>query len=441
MGTVSSIAKELPPEGAPMAEEIAKAHTRRSPSGFAQIMACPGSLTFAAQFPDSSSAEAGLGTGAHYVLLEVSLPKAVRPSELLGQTFTHERGEVTVDHEMASALDDCYDYIESIVGDKYYEVRVDISEFLEEFGLTVEGEADQISGTADCVIVVHEADGGYTLHALDLKYGKGVQVYAHNNAQLKGYALGVVNELECLYAPFKKVVLHILQPRLNHYDEETLDRQDLLDWAETVLVPGLNAANDPDAPRVPGETQCQFCRGKAHCPELADHNMKVMGALWDEIEADNPPTPIEPSLLDTDDIAKLLPHLDLITGWVKAIEARAMAEVMGGNEIEGYKLVEGGSRRSWKDEAEAEAKLKAMRGVKLDDFMPRKLCTAPQAEKILGKKKFNEKCADLVHKPKGRPQLAKANDRRPLWVPDDSLFDDESEEFPSTAEHDTGDSA
>ena len=39
-------------------------------------------------------------------------------------------------------------------------------------------------GTADCAVVV-----GDTLHIFDLKYGKGVQVYADENPQLMMYAL------------------------------------------------------------------------------------------------------------------------------------------------------------------------------------------------------------------------------------------------------------
>ena len=54
-----------------------------------------------------------------------------------------------------------------------------------------------------------------TLHIIDLKYGLGVKVDATENSQLKIYALGAIQELDCLY-DFEKIILTIYQPRIGN---------------------------------------------------------------------------------------------------------------------------------------------------------------------------------------------------------------------------------
>ena len=76
----------------------------------------------------------------------------------------------------------------------------------EDPGNQVEG-----SGIADCILV-----GGDTIHVIDLKYGKGVQVDADHNPQLMLYALGAYDACRILY-PVTKVKVTIVQPRLDKY--------------------------------------------------------------------------------------------------------------------------------------------------------------------------------------------------------------------------------
>ena len=68
-------------------------------------------------------------------------------------------------------------------------------------------------GTSDCGILQYDER---VLHIFDHKYGKGVLVNAFKNSQLQIYGLGFFNELMFLGA-FDKIVIHICQPRLNHF--------------------------------------------------------------------------------------------------------------------------------------------------------------------------------------------------------------------------------
>ena len=49
--------------------------------------------------------------------------------------------------------------------------------------------------------------------------------------------------------------------------------------------------------------------------------------------------------------------------------------------------------------------------------MPRSLLSVAQAEKLIGKKKFNDEFNGLVTKPLGKPTLAPAEDKRPAIDP------------------------
>ncbi len=100
------------------------------------------------------------------------------------------------------------------------EQRVDVSEY-------VEG----CSGTADMVIVTDSY-----IHIIDLKLGRGVQVFSDHNEQLMIYGLGVLSKAELLYDP-KVVRLTIFQPRLCHCSTWEITPAELKKWGEEVLRP------------------------------------------------------------------------------------------------------------------------------------------------------------------------------------------------------------
>jgi hypothetical protein len=76
-------------------------------------------------------------------------------------------------------------------------------------------------GTNDAIII---ADG--TMEVIDLKYGKGVPVFATDNPQLKLYGLGALWANELSY-DIHTVRLSIVQPRLDSISTGGIDVQDL----------------------------------------------------------------------------------------------------------------------------------------------------------------------------------------------------------------------
>ena len=88
-------------------------------------------------------------------------------------------------------------------------------------------------GTGDFLLV---ADG--ELHIVDLKYGKGVAVYADHNPQMMLYALGALNLFDCLY-DIKNITMTFHQPRLESVSSWSITVGELTKWAAEELK--LNA--------------------------------------------------------------------------------------------------------------------------------------------------------------------------------------------------------
>ena len=87
---------------------------------------------------------------------------------------------------------------------------------------------------------------------------------------------------------------------------------------------------------------------------------------------------------------------------------------MDGVEIPGYKVVEGRSTRTWTNQDEALETLQnsGIERAAIYDSVPKSLA---QLEKMLGTTKFSELVGQYVFKPQGKPALASADDKRPVF--------------------------
>jgi hypothetical protein len=115
-------------------------------------------------------------------------------------------------------------------------------------------------GTCDSAVVVpHEK----TLHVFDLKYGKGVLVEAEENSQGMLYAIGLYNKIHKEY-PCTRFVIHICQPRRNHWDKYEISFDGLKAFSLFVKEQAKIALSTT-AVKVAGEKQCQWCLAKKDC--------------------------------------------------------------------------------------------------------------------------------------------------------------------------------
>lgn len=254
-------------------------------------------------------------------------------------------------------------------------------------------------GTSDVVIVSDS-----TLHVIDLKYGKGVPVYAPHNSQLLIYAAGALHEYEAYYA-FDKVKMHIFQPRLDHISTYEISTVDLCDYMENVVKPAAKKAWDGQGEQEAGKW-CQFCKAKANCRERAKMNIAIaeQNKLYDAM------------LLTDDEVASLLPRLSEMKKWCADIEEFALNQALSGVHYNGYKVVEGRSSRKIVD-ADSVQKLLLDEGFKENEFLkPKELLSITNLEKLVGKKKFTELASPYINKPEGKPTLVEESDKRPSIV-------------------------
>ena len=369
-----------------------RAHAKLSASGSKRWLTCTPSAQLETQFPDSTSAFAEEGTWAHEyseLLLTDFLFKmdiklfTRRLDTVMSETFAtaenYEAVESYVSFVQGRIKQARANDAASVV---MLEQRVDFSEW-------VPGGF----GTGDVVIV---SNG--TLEVIDLKFGKGVQVDAENNSQLRLYALGAWNEYEMLF-DIENVRMTIVQPRLNHISTDEMKLTDLVEWADDYVAPRAQMAANGEGSFVPG-AHCRFCKARFTCRARAK----------EAIEADFK----EPDLLSDDEIAELLKKVDEIEKWAKDIQEYARSKAEQGTKFTGWKLVEGRSVRKFSD-AEAVAHRLFAEGYGESDLYERELKGITALEKSLGKKRFNELVADLIVKPAGKPSLVPEDDKRPEY--------------------------
>lgn len=371
-------------------------HARLSPSSAYRWLRCPGSVKAEEGLSDKGSFNSLEGSAAHE-LAELVLSQGGNCFDWEGKQLI-EYNEFTVDREMASNVQEYVDYVRSLGGDQHYELEVDYGEW-------VEGGF----GTSDAIVYKDD-----TLYVIDLKYGKGLQVFAEGNEQAQLYALGALDEWQFLTV--EKVVIAIVQPRLDHIDEWETTPQELYKFGEYASQ-RAEACMDEKSERVPGEKQCQWCKAKATCPALKKHTEQVMLASFDNLDD----TPSVNKLSDAQ-LRQALDGKKLVISWLNAVEQLITERLQSGESFDGYKLVAGRSLRQWGDESVAAKALEAEVG---EEAYTKKLLSPAQAEKLLGKKR-KDLLEPLIIKPEGKPTLAPESDKRPAVNASIDDFDDNS---------------
>lgn len=155
-----------------------------------------------------------------------------------------------------------------------FETRLDLGKYVPES-----------FGTGD--VIVYAAG---VLEIIDLKFGKGVEVSAIDNPQLRLYGLGAY-ELLSILEDVHTVKMTIVQPRLDNFSTEEMNAEKLVAWGTDYVKPRAELAYKGEGEFKAGE-HCMFCKIKHSCRARA------------EFMQDVPDTPAH--LLSDDEIAELL---------------------------------------------------------------------------------------------------------------------------------------
>lgn len=382
------------------------AHALLSPSAAKQWMSCPPSIRFTQGFPDETSDYAEEGTAAHELaeiklniffhgnnrVLETRLKKIKRSKWYSAEMEEYVRDYVQFCVERYNqAVSEATSKVEVLI-----EEKIDVSMFIPEgfgtgdFGLVYFSDGEVAGATGTCQTIV----------LIDLKYGKGVPVHADNNPQLKIYSAGLMAKYgkPCLG---RKIELNIFQPRIDNSSTWVTTGAELHRWCEEELKPKAKAAFDGDGQFKAGD-HCQFCKGKAVCKARAEFATQL--AKWDFLQLNR---------LDNSELAEALKTADIAAAWIKDLKEYTLSRALQGETFEGFKLVEGVSRRSISDDQKAIEILKYDCALDETDFLTEpKLRGIGDLEKLVGKHTLSELFKDIIVKPKGAPTLAPESDKR-----------------------------
>jgi len=411
-------------------------HSSLSPSARHRWSRCPGSVREEARYPSDASTSPAAIDGTHsHTLLEHCITDLKMAGEYVGQTLEDREGTFVVDAERAKRVQVALDYITANPGDAVLaETRVDPQYLV--------GRAD-MRGTADVTIWAKTY-----IEIIDYKDGIA-PVTDSGREQLEQYALGVLSSLGGSYGGRDEVRMTIIQPKLamfggNPITTWTMPLMDVVRLGAK-LRKEASATDDPNAPLIPGELQCKYCKHKGACAALANDQLERAGIAFDDLQVAKQAANTEPTELSDDKIREIVESAPLLRSMLEAVEQEALRRMKDGKTIEGLKVVRGRGSRSWAlPEDQMAIKLQHM-GLPKSAIWETKLISPAKAEKVtwtkkvggveearrLSERQLKTLQGEYVAKSDGKLTVAPASDPRepvvfnvsPMFAPVDTPVD------------------
>ena len=347
-------------------------HSLLGASSAYRWLACPGSFHLSQQHPHRpSSIYAATGTLAHELIEEaVADNKTEIGTGELGRTWSQDGHLITIDQDMLTGVNVMLDYLSGVTA---------LSDWSEvEFRVSLDGYFTAppvpMFGTVDAGVLSFFTE---TLEIVDYKNGAGVTVNPTGNPQLLYYAAGVLRYLPRHQRDrVQHLKLTIVQPHVQNavpIRSWEISVVDLLMWVDEVLVPGVHACTQPDAPLNPG-SWCRFCPVSHACPRLQQDAVEMAQREFDDM-LDHPGT--ETYLADVLDIAE---RAQL---WIDRVREHAVEQLKSQVRIPGWGLVPTRPTRKWTDADTVIGPALVMLGVTHDQIWETKLRSPAQVEKQL----------------------------------------------------------
>jgi hypothetical protein len=416
-------------------------HARISPSSRHRWALCPGSVREEAKYPEQPSGPAAIdGTHSHTLLEYCIRDKLLDPLTTVGMTMGDHEGNFTVAQDRAERVKVAIDYIRQRVEHlqaEGSEVAVYAEEKVNPVSLV---GRDDMGGTIDCRIVTLNL-----IEIIDYKDGMN-SVPVEGNLQLEQYAYGALAEYPPGTQMPSRVQMTIIQPKimlkgLPAISSHMVRSIDLFKQLDTLKAEAA-ATDSPDAPLVPGDSQCKYCRAKGSCSALASHVMEKAGVMFPVVQTELPAVldlaeqsaGKDPTVMDVGQLQLILEAAPLLRQLLESVEEEALRRMKMGTQIPGFKVVNGRGSRSWNlDEDQMEKKLIQL-GIPKGEVYTRKLVSPAQVEKLrwakrdgtkvqLSPKQIERMDKEYVAHMTGKPTVVPESDsRKAITLTADNLF-------------------
>ena len=361
-------------------------HARISPSKLSRVLACPGSVALAEQFPEQQESKyAAEGTYLHEVMKEAIA--AVFEMKALESWKGYAQYNVSQEHQILIE-----DVLQKLAenglgrGAIFQDIRVFMN--------------DDVNGTLDLAYTTNDC-----LHIVDFKFGSGIRVEAEDNPQLLAYLDGFLKTFSA--HSYYQWWIWIYQPRLNNYQGVRVFKEDL-DYFQARVEKTVALVNSSCAPFRPGEKQCLWCPAKGSCiARMQDIRNKTIMILSEFADAN-----LDGTTWSNDQLAGLLDLEKEITTAFKDIRKFLHGQLAAGKEVPGYRLAPGRSTREWKEDTDIDHIVNLFPDLDTDDILEIKLRSPAQVEKLLPRAD-RAALVDLYTKSEGTPILVASDSAKP----------------------------
>jgi len=413
----------------------AESHALLSASSSAKWLSCPGALALESKLPkQTGSSYSREGTAAHS-LLEKSLRDGTEPGEYLDDIIKVEDDgkvyEEPVTQDMVNAVEVAVEYVERLQArNAFYEERLDYSHI-----------APNGFGTGDVILEVYEkiADKKKvnTLYVIDYKHGAGIKVDAFENTQGMLYGLGALETLDMLFErEIERVIIVILQPRIDNISEYEISVADLLAWGQEVkpkaqLAYDLYEQAQKDEASLfnpsnfkPSEKACQWCQGKRlkRCKACANMGYRSAMEGFTDLTGEEPLPVVKTDdlrdsmLLDNADLANIYRSMKTFLSFAKDLDEEIRSRISKGENIPGLALKQTEKPRAWREDEETTIKAMRTAGLQKKHYEKISLISPTEAEKILKeirpkeyKRRYKKLELAAIHRPLGKEKIVEDN--------------------------------
>jgi len=287
--------------------------------------------------------------------------------------------EVTCDH--VDAVRPAYDYVMERVGGNPLHLKIEHRVKL----TTASGR--QLTAVADVIIETESS-----VEVIDYKGGYKVVPVDGNEQLLTGLAAYVAEDET---RKGKEMRITIIQPKATFsggscVSSAPVSGDDLQLFVERVSD-GLLAVEDPNAPLIPGETQCAFCNAKP-CQAMESKALAECGLLFDGVMAAPDQIALEEvGSYPIGQLVKTFHALPLLRMFISSVEEELLRRGESGEELPGLKIVRGNGSRKWGISEDSLLKVLAGMGVPKANRYTQKVVSPAQAEKLKWVKKDGTK--------------------------------------------------